>query len=263
MPELPEVETVVRGIAPYLLSHTILRAELRSHRVTRGDWEATEAGLTGARVEQIRRQGKQIFVQLDKGILYIHLGMTGKLLWNAAENKFTRAVLDLDNGCMQFNDIRQFGRVEFFAETPEALQNRGPDALTVDFGTFYERLKRYRGSIKAVLLNQSFVSGIGNIYADEILFAARVHPRAGSSRISKRRAELIHKHTLEILSAAVAMRGSSISDYVDPCGDRGEFQLRHQVYGRTGETCTVCGHPLRRIVVAQRGTHYCVRCQRP
>ncbi len=263
MPELPEVETVVRGIAPHLLSHTILRAELRSHRVTRGEWQATERGLTGARVERIIRQGKQIFVQLDKGTLYLHLGMTGKLLWNAAEDKFTRAVLDFDNGSMQFNDIRQFGRVEYFAHTPEAFQNRGPDALTVDFPTFYERLKRHRGAIKAVLLNQSFVSGIGNIYADEILFAARVHPKAASSRISKRRAQLIHKHTLEILHAAVAMRGSSISDYVDPCGDRGEFQLMHQVYGRTGETCTACGHQLRRIVVAQRGTHYCVRCQRP
>ncbi len=118
MPELPEVETVVRSISPHITGRTILRAELRSRRVTRTDWAAAEAGLTGAKIEHIRRRGKQIFVDLDRGVLYIHLGMTGKLLWNAEPSKYARALLELDNGLLIFDDIRQFGRFEFFDVLP-------------------------------------------------------------------------------------------------------------------------------------------------
>ena len=262
MPELPEVETVVRSIAPHVRGQLILRAEVRSHRVTRQDFRQTEAGLTGATILDVNRHGKQIHIELDRGALYVHLGMTGKLLWNAAEDKFTRAVLELANGTLQYNDIRQFGRFEYFTAIPDHIAAKGPDALTVDFATFYARLKRHRGSIKSVLLNQSVVAGIGNIYADEILFASAVHPRAIASRISPVRARRIHAHTLEILSAAVQMRGSSISDYVDSAGEKGTFQNAHQVYGRAGELCNRCGTAIRRIVLAQRGTHYCPHCQR-
>jgi formamidopyrimidine-DNA glycosylase len=188
--------------------------------------------------------------------------MTGKVLWNAPDDKFTRAILELDNGTLVFHDIRQFGRFEFFSEMPAMFSNKGPDALTVDFETFYARLKRYRGAIKAVLLNQLFVAGIGNIYADEILFAARIHPRKSAAGISRRRAQSLHQHTLEILQAAVQMGGSSISNYVDALGKMGDFQTMHRVYGRTGEQCPECGKPVRRIVIAQRGTHYCPHCQR-
>lgn len=262
MPELPEVETVVRSIAPHVRDQVIVRAEVRSARVTRQEFRQTEASLTGATILNVNRHGKQIHFELDRGTLYIHLGMTGKLLWNAAEDKFTRAVLDLENGTLQYNDIRQFGRFEFFMAVPEQIAAKGPDALTVAFATFYQRLKRHRGSIKAVLLNQSFVAGIGNIYADEILFASKVHPRAIASRISVVRARRIHAHAVEILNAAVQMRGSSISDYVDSAGEKGTFQNAHQVYGRAGELCNRCGTVIRRIVLAQRGTHYCPHCQR-
>jgi formamidopyrimidine-DNA glycosylase len=262
LPELPEVETVVRSIAPHLKGHVVLRAEVRSHRVTRQNFRQTEAQLTGATILGITRHGKQINIQLDRGTLYVHLGMTGKLLWNAEEDKFTRAVLDLDNGTLQYNDIRQFGRFEFFTTVPELLGGKGPDALTVEFQTFHQRLKKHRGAIKAVLLNQAFIAGVGNIYADEILFAAAVHPRTPISRISVERAKRIHQHTLEILAAAVQMRGSSISDYVDSAGEKGGFQNLHQVYGRAGSPCERCGRAIRRIVIAQRGTHYCPGCQR-
>lgn len=261
MPELPEVETVVRSLAPMLLGRTILRAEVRSHRVTRQDFGATEQRLTGATIERITRLGKQIFIHLDRGVVYVHLGMTGKLLMNAPEDKFTRAVLDLDIGTAQFNDIRQFGRFEFYAENP-AQSSKGPDALDVPFEVFAERLKRHRGTIKAVLLNQRFLSGIGNIYADEILFRAEIHPRARIHRISATRMKGLHQQTLQVLREAVAMRGSSISDYVDAEGVGGSFQDFHRVYGRTGLACVNCGTAIRRIVIAQRGTHYCPRCQR-
>jgi formamidopyrimidine-DNA glycosylase len=230
--------------------------------VTRQSFEATETGLSGANIQGISRRGKQIFIELDRGVLYVHLGMTGQLLWNAPEDKFTRAVLELDTGALLFRDIRQFGRFEFFRELPAAFSKKGPDALAVDFATFYERLKKHRGSIKSVLLNQGFISGVGNIYADEMLFAAKIHPRTPASRISRRRAQALHKYMLKVLQAAVRLGGSSISDYVDAEGNRGMFQLSHRVYGRAGEPCAKCRGRIRRIVIAQRGTHYCPRCQR-
>ena len=123
-------------------------------------------------------------------------------------------------------------------------------------------MKPRKTSIKALLLNQTFLAGVGNIYADETLFAARVHPLALASRLSAPRVAAIHQHMREILGAAIRLGGSSISDYVDAQGQRGWFQLQHQAYGREGEPCSVCGTPIRKITVVQRGTHYCPRCQR-
>lgn len=260
MPELPEVETVVRSIRPFIEGKTILRVELHSRRVTRGDFAEAEKGLTGARIGRVHREGKQIFCELDRGVLYIHLGMTGRLLWNGQPGKYTRALLELEDGSLLFDDIRQFGRFEYLPAG--AASEKGPDALTVTFDTFYERLHKHRGTIKGVLLRQEFIAGVGNIYADEALFAARIHPRTRVSRVSKKRATELHRQLIAILKAAVEQRGSSISNYVDACGNAGEFQLKHQVYGRTGEPCVVCGGPIRRVVVAQRGTHYCPHCQR-
>ena len=188
--------------------------------------------------------------------------MTGKLLWNAEPGKYTRALLQLDNGLLVYDDVRQFGRFEFFPALPDVIARKGPDALNLDFDTFLNSLRKRRGSIKAALLNQSFIAGVGNIYADELLFAARVHPKTIIARISKARAIEIHKRLIETLRMAVELRGSSISDYVDSAGIAGEYQQFHRVYGRTGLPCFNCGTPIRRIVVAQRGTHYCPRCQR-
>ena len=252
----------MRSIAPHLAGRTIERAKLYSHRVTRGGLEQTAKRLAGCVIQRVRRRGKQIFVDLDRGVLYVHLGMTGKLLWNGATSKYTRAVLDLDNGTLVYDDIRQFGRVEFFDRLPKMLERVGPDALGIPFEEFHTRLRKHRGQIKAVLLNQSFVAGVGNIYADEMLFAAGIHPRAQTRRISKKRAEQLHRNLVAILEAAIQHRGSSISDYVDGAGERGGFQNMHAVYGRAGEPCPRCGAPIRRIVIAQRGTHYCARCQR-
>lgn len=263
MPELPEVETVVRSVVPHTLGRTIRDVELFSSRVTRCDLQQTAEALRGAVINGISRRGKQILFDLNKGILYIHLGMTGKLLWNSDPGKYTRALFHLDNGTLLYDDVRQFGRVEFFPEMPPLLDRVGPDALRIGFDEFHQRLKRHTGSIKPLLLNQSFICGIGNIYADEALFAARIHPRALARRISNKRARRLHECILQILHAAIDHRGSSISDYVDTAGERGAFQHLHCVYGRAGEPCPRCGTPIRRIVLAQRGTHYCPRCQRP
>jgi len=262
LPELPEVETVVRSIAPHIVGRTIEHAELHSHRVTRGGLAETATALAGATIEAVRRHGKQIFIQLDKGILYVHLGMTGKLLWNATPGKYTRAYLQLDRGALVYDDIRQFGRVEFFPAMPSMFQQVGPDALKITFEEFYQRMKQRRVSIKALLLNQAFIGGVGNIYADEALFAAAIHPRASTNRMSPARARRLHTNILEVLHLAIHHRGSSISDYVDGAGQRGGYQQLHNVYGRAGQPCPRCGSSIRRIVVAQRGTHYCPRCQR-
>ncbi|HZQ50803.1 MAG TPA: bifunctional DNA-formamidopyrimidine glycosylase/DNA-(apurinic or apyrimidinic site) lyase [Bryobacteraceae bacterium] len=262
MPELPEVENVVRSVAPHITGRTILHVHLSSHRVTRADLANTAERMEGRMIRAVRRRGKQIFLDLDHGAIYVHLGMTGKLLWNAVPGKYARAVLELDGGTLVYDDVRQFGRVEFFEQTPSLLDRVGPDALTVSLEEFQARLQKRGGQIKPLLLNQSFVSGVGNIYADELLFAARIHPKTPITRLSKQRIQTLHRHLTELLQLAIQHRGSSISDYVNGAGERGSFQDFHNVYGKTGEPCPRCGHTIRRIVLAQRGTHYCPRCQR-
>ncbi|HEX4748862.1 MAG TPA: DNA-formamidopyrimidine glycosylase [Bryobacteraceae bacterium] len=262
MPELPEVETVVRFIAPRVTGKIIQHASLYSKRVTRGGLTGTAKALENRIIQKVRRRGKQIYFELDRGILYIHLGMTGKLLWNGEHTAYTRAEFVLNGGKLLYDDIRMFGRVEYFEGLPTLIERVGPDALTVPFPEFYSRLKKHRTALKPLLLNQTFISGVGNIYADEALFASSLHPRAKASRISQTRAELLHRNLIDILQLAIRHRGSSISDYVDPCGERGDYQQMHNVYGKTGEPCPRCQTPIRRIVLGQRSTHYCPRCQR-
>ena len=262
MPELPEVETVVRSVVRHLVGQRIRSVALSSARVTRGNQQATIAALTGAKIIGVGRHGKQILIDLDRGLLYVHLGMTGKLLWNATPGKYSRAVFELENGVLLYNDIRQFGRVEFYESAPKHITCVGPDALKLEFAAFFLALKKRRGPIKPILLNQSFLSGVGNIYADEALYAARIHPRARAYRISDKRAKELYAQIQQILRLAIEHRGSSISNHVDACGEPGEFQQMHAVYGRAGEPCLRCGTPIRRIVLGQRGTHYCPRCQR-
>ncbi len=262
MPELPEVETVVRSIAPHITGQRIRASSFFSHQTTRRNFVDTIASLLGRVIVSVRRRGKQILIDLDQGLLYIHLGMTGSLLWNAVPGRYTRATLELENGLLLYDDIRMFGRVEFYKEIPYSLSRIGPDALGIEFEEFHSRLRARHGRVKGIILNQSFIAGVGNIYADESLFAARIHPLAQSSRLSEHRSERLHSSLNEILRLAIHHRGSSISDYVDSPGERGNFQQFHSVYGRAGEPCLRCGGLIRRIVVAGRGTHYCPRCQR-
>ncbi len=262
LPELPEVETVVASIRNRVVGQRIVSATVSSKRVTRGDFGETTGGLCGATIVTVRRHGKQIFFELDRGVLYIHLGMTGKLLWNAQPGKHARAILYFENDTLIFDDVRQFGRFELYSDVPEALRKVGPDALAVRFDEFFERLQRHGSFIKPLLLNQAFISGVGNIYADEALFASRIHPRALANRISEARARQLHGSIQAILALAVEHGGSSISSYVDADGACGNYQHQHNAYGRTGKACPRCGKLIRRVVLGQRGTHYCPGCQR-
>ena len=255
MPELPEVETVVRTAAPRLAGRRLL--EVRC--LTRKPWARSVRRAEGQTIHAVRRYGKFILLELDEGLLAIHLGMTGKLIASDAEGPYTRAVLVLDQGTLLFEDVRQFGSVRWLRREPERL---GPDALAITPEDFFRRLHVRKARLKPLLLNQSFLRGLGNIYTDEALFRAGIHPLTMAARLSRQRALRLHSAMVEVLSEAVARGGSSISDYVDADGRQGWFQLEHRVYQRTGEPCTVCGAPIRRILVAQRGTHFCPRCQR-
>src|SRR5579864_156054 len=261
MPELPEVETVVRTLASRLTGRRILRAEFFSRHVVRQKFPVLARRVRNQPVKSVSRHGKFIVLELDNGILSIHLGMTGKLLLDSEPTAYARAIFELDQGLLVYDDIRHFGRIEWSASLPERAGALGPDALDIPLEDFLKLLKKRHARIKPLLLNQRFLRGMGNIYTDEALFEAHIHPRAIASSLSKERATRLHRAMLDILSTAIRLKGSSISDYVDADGERGSFQLQHQVYGRAGEPCAICGTPIRRIVMSQRGTHYCPKCQ--
>lgn len=255
MPELPEVETVVRSLVPFLTGQRIEHTEIRLPRIFKGE------PPDGRTIVSVSRHGKFIVLALaPHGFLIVHLGMTGKLRWNAPHEKHTHAIFTLSNGELTYTDARTFGKIEAADTLPERVAKLGPDALAVDEAEFLQRLQARTGRIKSRLLNQAFVRGVGNIYADEALFRAGIHP--GTRTLSRRRALLLHAALQQVLAEAVEARGSSISDYVDAENQRGSFQDQHRVYGRTGEPCVNCGTPVRRVIITQRSSHYCPKCQR-
>jgi formamidopyrimidine-DNA glycosylase len=261
MPELPEVETVVRTVSPHLVGRKILQARFTSKFVTPGNRTALAARVVGRTIRSVRRRGKFIVVELDEGTLAIHLGMTGNLLAGGKAGEHTHGYFTLDDGVLLYNDPRQFGRIEWSAGPAKRVAKLGPEPLEITLEEFQKRMKR-RTRVKPLLLNQTFLAGVGNIYADESLFRSGIHPLAIAARLSAARVARLHQVIRETLTEAIEHRGSTISDYRDADGAAGGFQLRHQVYGREGEPCTVCGTPIKKTLVAQRGTHHCPKCQR-
>ena len=263
MPELPEVETVVRSILP-LVGKRIVSAEFRNLRVLRGgDPDEMAARLAGRKIASVKRYGKFIVASLGGGgYLMVHLGMTGKLLLGGDAGKHTHAIFNFDRGVLLYDDSRQFGCIELSEEFPPRVARLGPEPLEVSFEDFAQALKKRKVRIKSLLLNQTFLRGIGNIYADEALFRAGIHPLAMSRRIRPDRARKLYDAIVKVLTEAIAAGGSSISDYVDAQGRKGFFQFKHRVYQRTGEPCLKCRTPIRRVVVTQRSSHFCPQCQK-
>ncbi|MCC6265878.1 MAG: bifunctional DNA-formamidopyrimidine glycosylase/DNA-(apurinic or apyrimidinic site) lyase [Bryobacterales bacterium] len=262
MPELPEVETVVRTLAPRLCGSVIARIATTASRVFRGRQKEIEAALAGKRILEVRRHGKNILIELGTRLLRIHLGMTGKLLFDPVNATHPRATLHLRNSqarVLVFDDPRHFGRFELI-EDVSALA-LGPDPLEISPSEFTQALHARRGPVKSLLLNQAFLRGMGNIYTDESLFQARIHPLTPACAVPPEKAKALHEAMRRVLLEAIEQGGSSISDYVDAEGREGAFQSQHRVYGREGKPCSRCGEVIRRIVVGQRGTHYCERCQ--
>ncbi|HEV8490591.1 MAG TPA: bifunctional DNA-formamidopyrimidine glycosylase/DNA-(apurinic or apyrimidinic site) lyase [Candidatus Limnocylindrales bacterium] len=281
MPELPEVETVARDLRPRLVGAEIVGARSTWARTLRThDPEAFAATIAGRTVEAVGRRGKQLVVGLSGDYaLTIHLKMTGQLFVvpaSTADDPYVRLVLELAGGReLRFRDIRKFGKVGLYERDPGTGElvleaggagvfgSTGPEPLDEGFTlrAFRRRLRGRRGRLKPLLLDQSFLAGVGNIYADEALWAARLHPLRPASTLRPDDEHRLYRAVRSVLAEAVAWRGSSIDDYTAPDGD-GSMQDRLRVYQRTGEPCPRCGRPIRRIVVGGRATHFCSWCQR-
>lgn len=257
MPELPEAETIVRGLRAALEGQRIASAEFFAKRVSPDDPDA----LSGRRIRAVKRYGKQVLIDFEDGAaVLVKLGMTGALRLANDQTPYTRARLNLDSGAtLLFDDIRQFGSLRLIAAPPAKL---GPDPLEITADDFVARLRARDTQLKRLLLDQTFLRGIGNIYADEALFRAGIHPKARTRRLSAARARALHEAVVRLLQEAIELRGSSVSDYVDAEGKKGGFQLLHNVYRKHGQPCPRCGHLIARTVIGQRGTHYCPACQK-
>ncbi len=273
MPELPEVETVVRDLRPLLVGRRVASVEA-SDRPLRKLWSA-EWGplLTGRQVRDVRRRGKWIVVDLDRDLhLVFHLGMTGQLVVKPADEPrqpHTHLVFGLDRGARQlrFRDIRRFGSATLFRSAEEVRRffddaGLGPEPFDLDAKYWRRRLAATERNLKAVLLDQRVVAGVGNIYADESLFAARLHPARLGKDLSAAEAGRLRRAVADVLTEAIEKRGSSIRNYVGGSGLRGGYQDAFRVYKRTGKPCPRCGTPVVGTRLAGRATHYCPKCQR-
>ena len=267
MPELPEVETVRRTLAPVVEGRTVASVSFAWPRTCAGDPRATEARLAGQRIERLERYGKYLLFQLrrdgDESLLVIHLRMTGNLLVNGVPGEYTRASMTLDDGtAVVFQDIRKFGRWQWSERLPPRLATLGPEPLEIGRDEFADRLRSRGARLKALLLDQEFLRGLGNIYADEALFRARLHPLRSADSVGPRKARDLHEAIQAVLRNAIDAGGTSIRDYRDSRGAEGDFQRQIRIYGRDGDPCVNCGTRVRRVIVAQRSTHFCPRCQR-
>jgi formamidopyrimidine-DNA glycosylase len=281
MPELPEVETIARGLNSRVSGDVIDSVWLgEKPEPLKSSAHEMAAVLERSRIAGVRRVGKHIVFDLERkgrnspslqahGQWIVHLGMTGRLLVaspNSDVLKHTHAVLKLASGReLRFVDPRRFGRlavVRTAAKGAKGFAAPGMEPLQSEIESFVALFRHRRTPIKSALLNQKLLSGVGNIYADESLFRARIRPRRRAS--SLRREELVRLQLAlkEVLLEAISLGGSSINDYVDDEGKKGFFQLQHRVYGREGEPCLVCKTPIKRIVIAGRSSHYCPHCQR-
>jgi formamidopyrimidine-DNA glycosylase len=271
MPELPEVETVARDLRRLVVGATIVGARVAWPRTLRDEDPAGfAAGVAGRTIEDVGRRAKLVVVELSGGaLLTIHLKMTGQLFVVPAdgpEDPYVRLVLELADGRgIRFRDVRKFGRVGLYLPEAEGgpFAGLGPEPLDAafDLAAFRRRIRGRRGRLKPTLVDQAFLAGVGNIYADEALWAARLHPLRSASSLRPADERHFYRELRRILAEAVERRGSSIDDYTAPEGD-GAMQERLLVYQRTGEPCARCGRPIRRIVVGARSTHFCSWCQR-
>jgi formamidopyrimidine-DNA glycosylase len=274
LPELPEVETVVRDLRPLLVGRKITTVTV-GPKALRRKWSTEwDKALLGRKVHEVRRRGKWIVVVLGKAELFLvfHLGMTGQLKVVSAREALedhTHLVMNLDRGGRQlrFRDIRRFGSISLFASANDleesfARSRLGPEPFDVDLNYFHARLAGTSRCLKAVLLDQQVVAGVGNIYADESLFTARLHPRQLGRKTTARQARRLRDAIAQVLTRAIDQRGSSIRNYVGGSGLKGGYQDEFLVYGRTGEPCRRCRTKIERIRFAGRSTHYCPKCQK-
>ena len=277
MPELPEVETLARGLQREVAGRRLLSVELGKTDFMDNPAEI-ERELPGARIERVERYGKFMLLRLHgareregvrtESALLVHLGMTGTMVPRPVGEpraKHTHLVALLDDGReLRYIDPRRFGRIAWLAgeKLREELLRFGADPLVISLEEFLERIRGRRARTKAMLLDQGVLRGVGNIYADESLWKAKIHPARIGARLSVEEIKKLHGALRQILDKAIALRGSSISDFLDAEGEPGEYQLHHKAYGREGKACYRCKTPIRRTVVAGRSSFFCPNCQK-
>jgi len=280
MPELPEVETIARGLNRRVAGDVVESVWLgeKPEPLKSPAKEIAEV-LERARIAKVRRVGKHIVFDLERpsrngrkpsrGQWIVHLGMTGRLLIATPEiemAKHTHAILRLASGReLRFVDPRRFGRlavVRMESTSAAGFTAPGDEPLGSQTERFVTLFRGRKTPIKSALLDQKLLSGVGNIYADESLFRAGIRPRRRAASLTREQLRRLHGTVQEVLREAIEMGGSSVSDYVDAEGREGFFQLQHRVYGREGEPCLVCGTPIKRVIIAGRSSHYCPRCQK-
>ncbi|MEW5956441.1 MAG: bifunctional DNA-formamidopyrimidine glycosylase/DNA-(apurinic or apyrimidinic site) lyase [Chloroflexota bacterium] len=265
MPELPEVETVVRGLRGPLVGRTFTGVEARWPNSIKTPLPELQSRLPGQRIEAVTRRGKYLQLHLSGELtLLLHLKMSGDLRVEPASEPLdphVRTIFGLDNGHeLRFNDTRKFGRVYLVDDPAQVLGKLGPEPLAGDFTVeaFKALFKRRQGRLKPLLLNQEFIAGIGNIYADESCFGAGLDPRRQADTLTDAELERLYYAIRQTLQHGIVYKGASLDDVYRG----GEFQNHFQVYGRTDEPCYKCGAPILRVVLGGRSTHFCVNCQK-
>ena len=273
MPELPEVETIARGVHDRVRGDRIESTWFSNKpEPFKSTPQQMAIELAGQTIDRVYRVGKHIVFDLTGTSTQwiVHLGMTGRLLVADPETPIpphTHGILHLASGKeLRFVDPRRFGRMALYGEPTRQVETvrfagTGREPLTIAPDDFAALFRHRRTPIKAALLNQKLLHGVGNIYADESLFRAGIRPKRMASRLKRAELDRLHAALQIVLKEAISLGGSSVSDYVDAAGVKGFFQLEHRVYLRDGLPCLVCGDPIRRILVGGRGTHYCASCQ--
>ena len=272
MPELPEVETIVRRLRLTLIGKKIQSVKVLNPGILRCSQKVFVKSLTGAIIREIRRKGKFILIDFTPDwTLILHLKMTGQVLIeprSTPADRHTQVIFNFFSSDfqMRYRDIRKFGFFALFCgnstEATPYLSRLGPDPFEISSLQFVRIVLSRKRAIKAFLLDQSLISGLGNIYVDESLFQAKIHPLTGTNTLSPARIKGLLRIIKKILTQAISKQGSTLRDYRRPDGTPGGFQNYHQVYGRTGYHCPFCRTPIAKIRVSGRGTHYCPCCQK-
>ena len=272
MPELPEVETVRRGLEKLILGKKISNINIRYPKMIKTDLPEFQKEMPGQVIQSIGRRGKYLLFYLSDKVLISHLRMEGKYFYypdQVPERKHAHVLIHFeDGGTLVYEDVRKFGTMELLA--PELLEayfvskKLGPEPTEQDFdlGRFKLALKKSKKPIKSHLLDQTLVAGLGNIYVDEVLWRAKVHPARISQSLSSQEARKVHDETIKVLGQAVEKGGSTIRTYTNAFGEDGTMQEFHQVYDKTGQACSRCGAIIEKIQLGGRGTHFCPKCQR-
>jgi formamidopyrimidine-DNA glycosylase len=272
MPELPEVETVVRGLREAIIGKTVSAVACRYSKINGDNPHGWRQSLKGRQFLGVRRRGKNILIDLSGGLtLWVHLKMTGH--FHLADSSMSPGRHDLvlfelkgEGRQLRYQDTRRFGRVRIFSTATvmeqKGLADLGPEPLEIRRGDFISLTRRSRRMIKPALLDQRFLAGIGNIYADESLFRAQIHPRRLTGDISTRKLNALFDAIREVLTVAIDNMGTTVDTYAGVNGEFGGFQAYLQAYGREGEPCLRCGGLIRREVIGSRSAHFCPRCQR-